>query len=367
VPDLPAPTSRTAKNSTSTSPDLAGAPEPLRIHASPVLRPFLIRPGARFDCFGDGLCCTDIHALGPVTRAEKKHLDLIEPGALVRHKDLMAPVFRTQPSGACVLRSERGCELHARGGIKAKPTGCSRFPFGLIATPEGGRITTEHRCPCRTLGERPELTVESAEPWLRDAGGKLSSNGRVGVRVMLSAGKRVGFSKYREWEREIISGLLALEDPFVVLEKKPIGKLDGVRWNDIAQKLRLERDGTAYGEALHWTGNALRALGGEKMELGPRPWAKSFDRAEARGKKTTAEHVLADWLADLVWSLDWVFATRNFDSGRRELATLYALGLQIVERLVRSRVRADRAAAEAVTILELTRQSELWEDVQRAL
>src|SRR5260370_891972 len=34
------------------------------------VRPLLLREGARYACFGDGLCCTDMHALGPLTRSE---------------------------------------------------------------------------------------------------------------------------------------------------------------------------------------------------------------------------------------------------------------------------------------------------------
>ena len=33
-------------------------------------RPLLPRPGARYTCFGDGLCCTDIHGIGPLTKKE---------------------------------------------------------------------------------------------------------------------------------------------------------------------------------------------------------------------------------------------------------------------------------------------------------
>ena len=352
MPALPTPTSRTN----------TGNPV-----GEPTIRPLLVRPLARFDCFGDGLCCTNIHALGPVTRPEKKALDLIEPGALVRHKDLNAPVFRTQENGSCVLRSERGCELHATRGPEAKPTGCARFPFNLVATPEGGRITTEHRCPCRTLGERPELTPEAAAPWLRDSAGRLSANGRVGAKVLIAPGKRVSFARFREEERDIIDRLLKLEDPFAVLKQKPLGRLKGMRWADVATDMIDEQDGTGYGEALVWCGNALLSLGGEKLPMSPRPWSVPFDRAQARPGRFSAEQVLADWLADMVWSLDWVFTTRNFESGRREMVTLYALALQIVDRLVRSRVRGDRAAAEAVMVVELARQSGIWEEVQAAL
>ena len=39
----------------------------------------------------------------------------------------------------------------------------------------------------------------------------------------------------------------------------------------------------------------------------------------------------------------------------------------ITKRLMRARVRGDRAAAEAITIVELSRQSGAWEKVQLAL
>ncbi len=57
----------------------------------------------------------------------------------------------------------------------------------------------------------------------------------------------------------------------------------------------------------------------------------------------------------------------TFAAGKREIATLYAIALQITDALVRDRVREDRAAAEAITIVELARQSQAWEAVQKAL
>lgn len=336
---------------------------------APRARPLLVRKGARYTCFGDGLCCTDIHALGPVTRGEKKALDLIEPGALVRHKDLLAPVFRTGPEGACVLRSARGCELHATHGAAAKPAGCARFPYGLVATPEGGRVTTEHRCPCRTLGDRPEITPEGALSSLVDAAGRVSPNGRVGDRVPVSPGRYLSFARFRGVEEAMIDALLAGADPLVVLDVKPFGRLEGERWKDIAAELRLERDGTAYGEAMLWFGNAMQTLlTEERLPMTPRPWTPSYDRAEARSATPMPyKRVLNDWVADLLWSLDWIFTVRSFHAGRRELATLYVIAQTIARRLVRARVRPDRAAAEALTIVELARQSGAWEKVQRAL
>ena len=356
----------TASPSRTSPPRSARAPGTAR---APRARPLLIREGARFDCFGDGLCCTDIHALGPVTRTEKRHLDLLVPGSLVRSKDLLAPVFRTQESGACVLRSRRGCELHAIHGAEAKPTGCTRFPFNLVSTPEGGRVTTEHRCPCRTLGVRPLLTAEVAEASLRDPAGRLTGNGRVGPRVSLEPGKRVAFQRFRDLEREVISDLLALKDPFLALRTKPFGKLHGERWADIADQALGERDGSAYGVALSWLGSAIHVSAGtqKKLDVSERPWSPAYDQAERRGGAQTAAVVLADFLADLVWSLDWTFSMGSFAAGKREVASLYAIALQITGALVRAGVREDRAAAEAITIVELSRQSEAWEAVQKAL
>jgi hypothetical protein len=335
----------------------------------PRSRPLLVRQGARYDCYGDGLCCTDIHALGPVTPVERRAVELLEPGSLLRHKDLKQPVFRTQPHGPCVLRSARGCELHARHGAEAKPAGCSRFPFGLVATPEGGRITTEHRCPCRTLGVRPLITAESALPSLLNAGGRLVPNGRVGSRVRVESGKHIGFARFRELEQPLLDGLLAGAAPLELLGVKPLGRLDGLSFRTVAEEMRRERDGTAYGEAMVWFGNALRALlGGKPLDLAPRPWSESFDKAEARSPEVDkAQRVLNDWLGDLLWSLDWVFSVGSFEGGKRELASLYVVADAIARRLVRAGVRKDRAAAEAVMIAEIGRQSEAWERVQNAL
>ena len=46
-------------------------------------RPLIVRPGARFACAGDGLCCTDLHALGPLTR-EFTYSSLTSPDLTAR-------------------------------------------------------------------------------------------------------------------------------------------------------------------------------------------------------------------------------------------------------------------------------------------
>jgi hypothetical protein len=334
----------------------------------PSSRPLLMRPEARYTCFGDGLCCTDIHALGPLTPQERREVELIEPGRLVRSKDFDAHVFRTGKDGACVLRSKRGCELHAQHGAEAKPDGCSRFPYGLIATPEGGRVTTEHRCPCRSMGDRPTMSEHDAQSSLSDRGGKLVANGRVGGRVRISPKKNQSFAQFRAEEQRMIEGLLTGHDPEEVFGVAPFGRLKGEKFTEVAKACLAEADDTGYGSAMRWFGNALiSCLDGRPLPVTARPWSAYFDKAEARPGKRSAEAVIADYLADVLWSLDWYFSVGSFQGARRELSSLHAIAARIAKRLVRAKVRPDRAAAEAVMVVELARQSGAWERVQDAL
>ena len=344
------------------------AATPSRRSLKPRPRPLLVRAGARFKCFGDGLCCSDVHLLGPVTPRERRALDLIEPGVLRRDSDARALVFRTQESGACVLRSSRGCELHAVHGERAKPDGCTRFPFGLIATPEGGRITTYHRCPCRTLGTRPEIEPEQAASSLRSGAGRLRPDGQVGHRVRMAPGKWASFARYRVVEDALLDDLLVKQlDPQVVLGPPP-KRVAGVRWSEVLKQMDDARDGTAYGEALGWFAAAFRAMRADvPLALRPRPWSASFDRAQRREGRLTQQAVLADWVADQIWSLDWVFAIGDLRGGLKELSLLHGVAQTIASRLARGRVRGDRAAAEAVMIVELVREGGVWEEVQQAL
>ena len=100
------------------------------------VRPLLPRPGARYTCFGDGLCCTDIHGIGPLTKkevAQMRRIDRQSAGWNDDHDDYM---LNTAADGGCVfLMSDQRCSVHARLGPEAKPEGCRRFPLGVVATP----------------------------------------------------------------------------------------------------------------------------------------------------------------------------------------------------------------------------------------
>lgn len=328
------------------------------------VRPLLVRPGARYTCFGDGLCCTDIHGLGPLTKRELTQIRRIDREGGEYNDDFEDYMLRTAADGGCIFQMpDQRCSVHANHGAEAKPEGCMRFPLGLVATPEGGRITTEHRCPCRTLGDRPELTAEAALPSLLDPAGRPSADDRV-KKVKLSAKHKVSFARYRELEDGLLDELAKGADPAEVLEAKPFPKLHKTKWVREALELIDSRDGTAFGAALGWFGDTiLKLVDGREPRPPGRPWAAAFDRAEARpGEPRTSREVFNDWIADELWSLGWN-DERNLELARVELATRLAIAQDICERLERLGLRADRSAAEAVTIVELVGESDFWKEI----
>jgi hypothetical protein len=334
------------------------------------VRPLLVRPGARYRCFGDGLCCTDLHLLGPLTRREVVRLRVMSDAIVVWNAQLEAPVLRTTEKGGCVFLVEAGCALHAELGTRAKPGGCRRFPYRLVATPAGGRVVTEHRCPCRTLGDRPPIDLVDAEASLLDEGNRLQADQRVPHRLKRTRKLRMSFHSYAALEATWIERILAGEDPLVVLEAEVLSPLPDISWIDVAHNLRARIDGSACGDALAWFGDVLLSLAEPTFKTRAprnRPWAAAFDRAEARSPDArTADAVLADWLADALWSLDWV-TVASLDAARCELGTRWVVAREITRRLQGVGLRPDRAAAEAVSIVEITGASGVWGSVVREI
>jgi hypothetical protein len=334
------------------------------------LRPLLARPGARFACAGDGLCCTDVHALGPLGRDEQKAFRLLLPGALIRYTEPTFTAIRPGEDRRCPLLAPTGCALHASGGPLAKPNTCRRFPYTLASTPRGGRVSTNHRCPCRTLGERPPLRsrLEEAEGSLGDRAGRLWADVVVGSRVALTAHRRVAFSTYEALEADLFARLESSGDPFDALDSRPLPPLAETSWDALGHSLRAEVDGSAAGEAFGWFGDALLQLSGAlRPSRRARPWAPAFDRAERRAREPEPPSaVFTDWIADEIWGLRWTLQG-PFDVARAELITRYAVARRIAQTLDARGARPDRAAAEAVMVVELVGSSSLWADVTKSL
>ncbi len=326
------------------------------------VEPLTVRPGARYRCFGDGLCCHDIHGLGPLTRKEAVAIRAIDRAGARYDEHFEDTMLRTVADGGChFLLTDLRCAIHAQLGPEHKPSGCRQFPLGVTATPDGGRVTTEHRCPCRTLGERPALTPEAVLPSVVDRSGRPDPDQRVAT-VRLEKGKRpVPFSEWRTIERALLDRLASGDPPAEVLGVKPFPALRRGTWEKEAHEFIEARDGTRFGYAIAWFGDAiLELVTGSRPRDPARPWADAFDRAEARSPRAaTAREVFADWVADVVWGLKWA-DDQAFEVVRAELATRLAVAERVASRLEAKGVRADRAAAEGVMVVEVVGESEFW-------
>lgn len=333
------------------------------------VRPLLARPGARFACAGDGLCCTDAHALGPVSRKERRQVEAFREHATVYLPLLGARVLSSTADGRCVfLGPSARCSIHATRGREAKPNACQRFPYGLVATPDGGRVTTEHRCPCRTLGERPPLDLAEAERSLTVGATRLDADARVGPRVHLTRRRLVRWDTYRAEEAAMFMRLARGERLESALGANPLPTLRASHWSDIAHLLRASTDGTACGEALVLAGDVLLTLARvpakRHFKLQARPWAKWFDRAQERARAPgDGEDILRDYVRDQLWRMDWCAQGASFTQARAAISTQAAIARGVAQRLRALGVRDDRAMAEAVFVAELTTATSLWEDV----
>jgi hypothetical protein len=335
-----------------------------RLYTTAVV-PLQVRPGARYRCFGDGLCCTDIHAVGPITRAEAKRLAAIAPG-LIKRNELIGGNVVTVRDGACAHLSNDGCRVHTALGLLGKPSVCRRFPYRVIATPSGKRLSTEHRCPCRTLGDRPPIDPDDALSSTRDAAGRIAADVTVGARIQITRAESITFAEYELIERDLLARI-AVEDPAVVLAARPFPPLDGATWIDVAHHYRGKLDGSSCGDALAWFGDVVLSLHDTPLRrLRERKWSPAFDRAERRTTIIESpEAILADWLADEIWGLEWT-ERGSLAELRSDLVTRWTVAREIIRLLTREGVRADRAAAESVLIVEMAAAAPLWGSVVAA-
>ena len=159
--------------------------------------------------------------------------------------------------------------------------------------------------------------------------------------------------------------LQSREPLLAILDAKPFPALRGSSWEKQSQEFVDARDGTQFGVAMAWVGDTIGALRNGRNPRPPgRPWGAAFDRAQARSPKArTSRAVFGDWVADEVWSLKWA-EDYDFALARTELATRLTIAEDICDRLRDTGARADRAAAEAVMMLELVGESDFWIEVK---
>lgn len=338
--------------------------------SGPRREPLLLRTGARFSCVGDGLCCSDIHAVGPLNDEDVAFVSTISEEAIDRHEDENAAVLMMRSdTGTCVFWSEGGCALHAQLGPDMKPSPCIQFPYSLTATPTGGRITTQHRCPCRTLGERAPLAIEAARACLLDGNGELKPDHAIEDSVAWSQQESIPFAEYETREAAVIDSLLEGKGLRGALDADPFPRLDQRTWIDVAEELQGFRGPSRVAGAARWFGDAIGYLVDRRDRTEEeRPWASAFDRAQQRIVTPEPPNcVFGDWLADEIWALRWT-PFGSFAKARAELATRLAVARCIAGWLdISDTVRDNVSAAEAVMIVDVIGATDSWEVAQEAI
>jgi hypothetical protein len=330
----------------------------------------LVRPGARFDCVGDGLCCSDIHAVGALTDEDCEMLAVISDDAIDRHEGEDAAVLMMRSdTGRCVFWSPQGCAIHSQLGPEMKPSPCIQFPYALTATPAGGRISTQHRCTCRTLGPLPPVTAEDARSNLLDSNGELKPEHAVPDDIAWSATESVSFGEYAEREAGLIGALIEGNNLMTVLEAQLFPELDGVTWLAVVDELLEFHGSSRAAAAARWFAGAIGFLVDRREPTGlDRPWADSFEKAAERVvDPVSPNRVFGDWLADEVWSMRW----SRFGSlarARTELATRLAIARRIAGWLDISTPKQENiSAAEAVMVVDVIGTADIWEKAQEAI
>lgn len=335
--------------------------------------PWLTRPGARFTCHGDGLCCTDVHRLGPISAREAHELAKSHPGTTTRLRgQRLLRLSDAHRPGACVfLKADGRCEVHAE---PVRPATCRRFPFLLARTPHGLRLGTDHRCPCRTMGERSPLDAAEIRSAVADRRGRARPDRWIEGRIALTRRTRVGFDRYVEVERdllaslELVDGTRRVED---ALNITPFPPTDVGPWEHIGIALAAESRPSRWGEAFRLFGKTLAWLHAPRderplaLKFPPRIWSESFDRAERRSAfepgaaDVIVERMFADFVADAIWSLEWT-SVCDLTQLRADLCSRVAVARALVAAFVVGGARPDRAAAEAIAVVEVVGVSPDW-------
>ena len=317
-----------------------------------------IRPGTRFACRGDGLCCGDVHLWGPIDADEAAALALISPDLLTERPDDGTRVLQARTDGRCLLWQD-GCALHAALGPQAKPRTCRKFPFGITETPSGLRVTLSYRCSCVIVPSEAPLSEDGVISSAADATGELEANAEVDGEVWIDGEHAISFERWEAVERELFARL-EREEPEAVLDRDAFALATPDAFRLLGEALVEGSPQTRAEHALTWFGDVLLArFAGRDPPARERPWADAFDAAEPHLAHTTARDLLARWIADDIWALDWARGG-TFELARAVLACRLAVTREVAARIEQEGTSPARAAAEAILVTTLTGISEPW-------
>jgi Fe-S-cluster containining protein len=341
-----------------------------------------VRPGARFTCQADGLCCSDIHVLGPVEETELVALRPLAHRDHRGHRDYRIVgrdasvdgwAFRVVDTGACpFLEANNLCRVHATLGPQLKPATCRLFPFYLVGTPTGVRVSTSHRCTCRSIGEREPLDVARVRAELGVAHGELDGELSLAwtapARVALDAERDVTFAEWTAREARMLEKLNAGVGLPTLIGSIAFPPLRNDSWEKVAARFCHPSDATGFEQAKAWIGEAIRAhVTQTTIAERPRPWARFLPRVTARS--TAADHrdaILADWLADELWGLGWA-RWGSFEQARMDFSTRAVIIATLEAAFARLGTSPTIAMAEAILVVDAVVHSPHWDAVARAL
>jgi Fe-S-cluster containining protein len=334
-----------------------------------------VRPGARFTCHADGLCCSDVHVLGPVEDAELVPLRPLgqhaRPGVRIVGRDASVNgwAFRVAETGACpFLEADNLCHVHATLGPERKPVTCRLFPFYLVGTPAGVRVATSHRCTCRSIGQREPLDAARVRAEIGVPDGALPLAWSAPARIALEADRDVSFAEWTTREARLLERLNAGDGLAALLGAPAFPPLRNDSWEKVAARFRQPADATGFEQAKAWIGEAISAhVNQTALAERPRPWARFLPRVAARSTAADGrEGILSDWLADELWGLGW---TRwgSFEQARMDFSTRAIIVAALEATFARLGTPPPIAMAEAILVVDAVVHSPHWDAVARAL
>ncbi|MDB4981438.1 MAG: hypothetical protein JWM82_2190 [Myxococcales bacterium] len=328
-----------------------------------------VRPGARFTCHADGLCCSDIHVLGPVEEAELVPLRALGHRIVGRDASVKGWAFRVADTGACpFLESDNLCRVHATLGPRLKPATCRLFPFYLVGTPAGVRVSTSHRCTCRSIGQREPLDADRVRAEIGVADADLPLAWSTPARIALDAERDVSFAAWTAREARLLDKLNAGVGLSALVGAPAFPSLRNDSWEKVAARFRQPADATGFEQAKAWIGEAIAArVNQTAITERPRPWTRFLPRVAARSTPAdTREAILSDWLADELWGLGW---TRwgSFEQARMDFSTRAQIVATLETAFSRLGTSPPIAMAEAILVVDAITHSPHWDAVARAL
>ena len=163
---------------------------------------------------------------------------------------------------------------------------------------------------------------------LRGGNGQLRPDRKLDAKVPLTKRKGTPFAKWQKVEAAVFENPSAVMDALTDCAFPSLGYRS---WAEAAEEMLEDLDESRFSAAIRWFAHAVLDLQGRgELALQARPWEANFARAASRGggEDRDIEVLLADWLLDEFWSLEWA-TDSNLARASHGWATLLAVARRI--------------------------------------